>query len=90
VIIVGGYLTVDPTDRQHYLDGCAEVVRLARAAPGCIDFALGADTVEPARVNVYECWASEQQLHDFRESGPNFEQTAAIIDAKVREFSVLE
>lgn len=88
MIIVAGYLTVDPTDRQHYLDDCAEVVRLARTAPGCIDFALGADLVEPARINVYERWATEQQLHDFRGSGPDSEQTAAIIDADVREFTV--
>lgn len=90
MIIVSGYLTVDPADRPHYLDGCAEVVRSARAAPGCIDFALGADLVEPARINVYERWATEQQLHDFRGSGPDSEQATAVIDADVREFTVLD
>ncbi|WP_373453519.1 MULTISPECIES: putative quinol monooxygenase [unclassified Rhodococcus (in: high G+C Gram-positive bacteria)] len=90
MIIVAGYLTVNPTDRQHFLDDCAEVVRLARAAPGCIDFALGADLVEPARIKLYERWTTEQQMHEFRGSGPDPEQTAAIIAADVREFTVLD
>ncbi|MGA9874055.1 MAG: antibiotic biosynthesis monooxygenase family protein [Rhodococcus sp. (in: high G+C Gram-positive bacteria)] len=88
MIIVAGYLTVNPTDRQNYLDGCAEVVRMARDAAGCLDFALGADLVEPSRINVYESWATQQQLQDFRGSGPDSEQTATIIDADVREFTV--
>ncbi|MGU3435968.1 putative quinol monooxygenase [Actinomycetes bacterium M1A6_2h] len=88
MIIVAGYLIVDPTARQDYLDDCMEVVRSARAASGCIDFSLGADLVDPTRINVYERWATEQQLHDFRGSGPDDEQNAAIIDADVREFTV--
>lgn len=86
MIIVSGYLTVDPTGRKDYLDGCVEVVRLAREADGCLDFALGADLLDPARINVYERWTSEAQLHAFRGSGPDDGQQAAILDADVREY----
>ncbi|BBX70011.1 hypothetical protein MPSYJ_34720 [Mycolicibacterium psychrotolerans] len=52
MIIVAGHLMVDPADRQSYLTGCATVVRQARAAPGCLDFAISADLVDPGRINV--------------------------------------
>ncbi|MDJ0394813.1 antibiotic biosynthesis monooxygenase family protein [Rhodococcus sp. G-MC3] len=90
MIIVSGYLTVNPTERASYLDGCVEVVRLARAADGCHDFALGADLSDPTRVNVYERWASQAQLHAFRGSGPDDGQQAAILGADVREYTVNE
>nr|WP_296770947.1 antibiotic biosynthesis monooxygenase family protein [Rhodococcus sp. (in: high G+C Gram-positive bacteria)] len=89
MIIVSGYLTVNPTERKDYLDGCVDVVRLAREADGCLDFALGADILDPARINVYERWASDAQLHAFRGSGPDDGQQAAILDADVREFEAV-
>jgi quinol monooxygenase YgiN len=90
MIIVSGYLTVAPAERGTYLDGCAEVVRLARAADGCLDFALGADLVDPARINVYERWAGTEELQAFRGSGPDDGQQAAILGADVREFDSTE
>lgn len=86
MIIVAGYLTV--SDRDAYLDGCVEVVRLARSADGCLDFALGADLIDPSRINVYECWSTREELAAFRGSGPDSGQQAAILDADVREFDV--
>jgi quinol monooxygenase YgiN len=88
MIIVAGYLIVN--DRDVYLDGCAEVVRQARNADGCLDFALGADLVDPSRINVYERWASREELATFRGSGPDSDQQAAILDADVREFDASE
>ncbi|WP_308115312.1 MULTISPECIES: antibiotic biosynthesis monooxygenase [unclassified Rhodococcus (in: high G+C Gram-positive bacteria)] len=67
MIIVAGYLTV--SDRVAYLDGCVEVVRLARSADGSLDFALGADLIDPSRINVYECWSTREELAAFRGSG---------------------
>ncbi|WP_072803745.1 putative quinol monooxygenase [Rhodococcoides yunnanense] len=90
MIIVAGYLTVNPAERESYLGGCAEVVRLARASAGCLDFALGADLVDPSRISVFERWASVQDLHAFRGSGPDAGQQAAIIGADVREFDASE
>lgn len=90
MIIVAGYLTVDPNERDRYLQGCVEVVRLAREAAGCEDFVIGADLLDARRITVYERWADEAQLHAFRESGPDSEQQAAILDADVREFDASE
>lgn len=90
MIIVAGFITVDPTERASYLDGCMEVVRLARAADGCVDFAIGADLLDPARINIYERWTSENALHAFRGSGPDSGQQAAIVAAAVSEYDATD
>ncbi|SNT29321.1 putative quinol monooxygenase [Rhodococcoides kyotonense] len=84
MIIVAGHLIV--SDRDVYLAGCDDVVRLAREAEGCLDFALGADLVDSSRINVYERWVGRDELMAFRGSGPDSDQQAAILDADVREF----
>ncbi|HXV94266.1 MAG TPA: antibiotic biosynthesis monooxygenase family protein [Pseudonocardia sp.] len=88
MIIVSGALYVDPAERQTYLEGCVEVVRSARSAPGCRDFALSADLLDPARINVYEEWESEHRLAAFRGDGPSGEQAAQLRDARVHEHRV--
>lgn len=90
MIIVAGYLSVDPSARENYVRDCAETVRLARAASGCLDFAICADVVEPGRVDIYERWNSREELERFRGSGPSSDQQQAIIDADVREYEVSE
>jgi quinol monooxygenase YgiN len=64
------------------------VVRLARAAAGCLDFALGADLVEPGRINVLERWASRTDLEAFRGSGPPTDMQDRILAAWVAEHEV--
>ena len=88
MLIVAGWLQVDPDDRDGYLAGCTEVVRLARAAPGCHDFALSADPLDPARINVYERWTSDEDLLAFRGSGPDAGQTAQIRGADVVKYRI--
>jgi quinol monooxygenase YgiN len=90
MIIVAGALTVDPHGRDAYLEGCASVVAAARQAQGCHDFALSPDPLEPGRINVYERWDSEEDLHRFRGSGPDDGQRSALLNVQVNEWSVLE
>ena len=88
MIIVAGHLIVDPADRESYLAGCTTVVRRARAAPGCHDFAITADLVDPGRIDVYERWESTAAVEAFRDGGPSGEQRAAIRSASVVEYEV--
>ena len=37
-------------------------LRQARTEPGCLDYVVAADPVEPGRVNVYERWESKEHL----------------------------
>lgn len=87
-VIVAGHLMVDPEERQRYLAGCVDVVRQARDAPGCLDFAITADLVDPGRINIFEQWESQAAVEAFRGDGPSDDQAAAIQSAHVVEFDI--
>ena len=87
-VIVAGHLLVAPDERDAYLTGCAEVVRAARSAEGCLDFAISADLLDTSRINVFERWASQSAVEIFRGSGLSDEQGAAILSASIAEFDV--
>lgn len=88
LIIVAGHLDVEPEQREAYLADCVAVVEQARRAPGCLDFALSADLLEPGRINVFERWESQVAVEAFRGAGPSDEQSAAITSAEVSEYDV--
>jgi quinol monooxygenase YgiN len=90
VVIVAGQVFVRPELRDQYLAGCVEVMRQARRAPGCLDFAVSADLLDPERINVLERWESQAAVEAFRGSGPSFDQTAAIVSAFVAEYDVVD
>ena len=88
MVIVAGHLIVDPSQREDYLLGCEDVVREARAAAGCLDFALSADLIDAGRINILERWESAAAVEAFRGSGVGDEQGAAILTASVAEYDV--
>ena len=88
MLIVAGQLQVDAAERDQYVADCIEVVNQARTAPGCLDFAITADTVEPGRVNVFERWESDTELKEFRGSGPDAGQRAQLLDARVKKYRI--
>lgn len=88
MIIVSGSLHVDTADRAGYLAGCQQVIELARASPGCLDFHVSADPIEPDRINVYESWESAADVDAFRGSGPSGEQAATIRAAAVFQHEI--
>jgi quinol monooxygenase YgiN len=87
-VIVAGHLFVEPSARAAYLAGCVDVVRQARAAPGCLDFAISGDLLDAGRINVYERWESQSAVEAFRGSGPSDEQAAVVTSASVAEYDV--
>jgi quinol monooxygenase YgiN len=91
LIIVAGRLHIDRTDRDRrdrYVAECVAIVQHARTAPGCLDFAITADSVEADRINVYERWESAELLERFRGSDPDAGQTAQLHDAHVRRYRI--
>jgi quinol monooxygenase YgiN len=88
MLIIAGHLVVDPADRDSYVADCVKVVEAARASAGCLDFALTADTTDPARINVYERWETDEELMAFRGSGPDDETSARILDADVKKYRI--
>ena len=88
MLIIAGYLAVNPTERDTYVSECVPVVEAARAAEGCLDFAITADSVDPSMVRVFERWATEEKLLAFRGSGPSDDQQTAIVAADVKRYGV--
>jgi len=88
MVIVSGFLKVDPDHRAAYLDASDEVIRAARSASGCLDFHLSADPIEADRINIFEQWESVESVEAFRGSGPSGDQTATIFGASVMQHEI--
>ncbi|MFF0156591.1 putative quinol monooxygenase [Streptomyces sp. NPDC005263] len=64
-IIVAGWMDYEPTDRDTMLGHLVEVGKHTRAQePGCLDYAMTADSTDERRIRVYERWVSQQALDD--------------------------
>jgi quinol monooxygenase YgiN len=90
MVIVCGHLMVEPATREDYLTRCVDVVRQGRNAPGCLDFTISADLIDPGRINILERWDSQAAVEAFRGGGPSDDQGAAILSASVGEYGVAE
>ncbi len=89
MLIIAGHLIVDPAEREAFVaEGAQNAVAPARRAAGCLDFAMTADSLDPARINVFERWRSEQELSDFRGAGPDSDTAAQILGADVKRYVV--
>jgi quinol monooxygenase YgiN len=74
----------------------ADVARLARLAPGCLDFVQAADPLGVERITIYERWESDADLDRFRASGgpeqpePDVAEPAVppLLDAEVRRYPI--
>ena len=88
MIIVSGWLHVEPKQRQAYLDSCRPIIEAARAAPGCMAFHLSADPLEVGRINVFEQWQTTSDVERFRQDGPDTELVTAIVAASVDQHEI--
>lgn len=62
MLIVAGTGHVDPDHRDALLASLAPSLRQVRTTPGCLDYVVAADPIEPDRVNIYERWESQAHL----------------------------
>jgi quinol monooxygenase YgiN len=88
MVIVAGFLLVEPSQRERYLTECWDVVQQARRTPGCLEYAISADLLDPDRINIFERWESQAAVEAFRGSGPTDGQQAVIVSASVSEYDV--
>jgi quinol monooxygenase YgiN len=62
VIVVTGYLTIDPAKRAEAEAAIATLVPLTEAEDGCISYRYSADLLEPSRINIAEAWEDEASM----------------------------
>jgi quinol monooxygenase YgiN len=68
MIIVAGWVDVAPGERDRFLAERRDKTLLTRQEPGCITYTLSADSIDPGRVRVFECW-EDQAAVDARQAG---------------------
>ena len=66
MIIIAGYTLTDANKRDAAVEAFADMVERARRHDGCLDLSLGADSVDPERINLFECWRDQQSLNAWR------------------------
>ena len=62
MVIVGGAFTVNPAERDAFIASRVEGMELSRAEPGCLEYVMAADPLDPGRVVLFERWESQAAL----------------------------
>jgi quinol monooxygenase YgiN len=62
MIIVQGVFRVGEHDRERYLEESIETQRISRTEPGCLEYVVAADPLEPGRFVLSERWRSRADL----------------------------
>lgn len=88
MIAVIGHLDVASGDRDRLVGSSADAVRAARAAEGCLHFAVTTDPLDPERVNVAELWSTREAMETFRGAGVDDETGSLIRAFHVREYDI--
>ena len=66
MLIIAGFVHVDAERRDEYVASFRDMVERGRSAPGCLDIFISTDSLEPTRVNIFERWASREDLDAWR------------------------
>ena len=82
MIIIAGYVFTEAPKRDPAVAAFADMVERARKYEGCLDLSIGADSVDPERINLFECWGDQPSLNAWRKvvKGPK----AKLRDAHVQ------
>ena len=62
MIIVAGWIDVDPSEREAYLAARTEGMIKTRQEPGCVEFVFSPDPIEGGRCRLFEIWESREHL----------------------------
>lgn len=87
-VIVAGWYTVQPDQRQAVVESFKDLVQRARTAPGCLDFSITADPIDPSRINMFEFWQSEKTLNAWRKVSKPPRRMAKMLQVEVRKHVV--
>ena len=79
MIIIAGYTLTEADKRDAAVAAFADMVERARKYDGCVDLSISADSVDPERVNLFECWRDEKSWKAWRKvaKGPRVKSREA-------------
>ena len=93
MLIVAGFLDVEPEHRDEFISGRVDLMRASRDEPGCITYAFSADPIDPGRILLFERWESKgalaAHLEVLRSSSPPAGDVK-ILGAEVLQYEISE
>jgi quinol monooxygenase YgiN len=91
-VIVQGVFSLDPADRDRFVEASIEGMRSSRQEEGCLEYVMAADPLDPERAVLSERWASMDHLNEHlarpRETPPGAEARPAPRSAEITVFEV--
>jgi quinol monooxygenase YgiN len=88
MLIIAGWTEVDASKRDDYVAAHQDLVVRCRQAPGCLDVAISADSVDAARVNIYERWESKADVEAWRAVAHAPDTGIELLSVDVMEYGV--
>jgi quinol monooxygenase YgiN len=61
-VIVQGVFSVDPNERDRFVETRVEAMRSSRQEEGCLEYVIAADPLDPERAVLSERWESMDHL----------------------------
>jgi quinol monooxygenase YgiN len=84
MIVVAGFIDVDPAARDELLEASVPLQKSTRDdEPGCLAYVIAADPVVDGRIHIYEQWENAETL-DAHFRHPNFKATGELLRSKPR------
>src|SRR3984957_21289030 len=62
IVIVQGVFSVDPSERDRFVETSVEAMRSSRQEDGCLEYVIAADPLDPERAVLSERWESMEHL----------------------------
>lgn len=90
MIIIAGKVYVAAEEREAFVSSFAEMVGRARKYPGCLDVVMASDPLEADRVNIFECFESEERLESWRAIANGPETGVEILRQDVQKHVISE
>ena len=59
MLIVAGHFDVDPAVREEFLSARSPAMESTRSEPGCLEYVMSADPIDPTRAVLFERWADQ-------------------------------
>ena len=63
IVVVQGVFTLEPGDRDRFVEASIEGMRSSREEEGCLEYVMAADPLDPERAILSERWESMEHLN---------------------------
>ncbi|MEU8138423.1 putative quinol monooxygenase [Streptodolium elevatio] len=94
MLVISGFLTFRPEDREEIIEGLVAVSELSRKDPGCVEYWWAEELERPNTFRFFEAWETPEQFEAHRgmpyEEAFNERYLPKIIGADANVYSVTE